>query len=133
MVAAVELLQREKSRIGSELERDYEKLRVLEGSARAQARERREQLRKAHVLAPTKRARSQDRVESRRGQCATKILDDPTLQPLSLQLAGHVESMRGNLQQTEGIAPAVARGRAALQDVLLRHLDRGAYEQVVLG
>lgn len=49
---AVEVLRREKERVERELERDYEMLRGLEAGARAQAREQRGLLKKAHVLAP---------------------------------------------------------------------------------
>lgn len=49
---AVELLKREKSRMERELERDYMTLRNLEAGARTQAREQREKLKRAHVLAP---------------------------------------------------------------------------------
>ncbi|KAM0420617.1 hypothetical protein ACHAPT_011533 [Fusarium lateritium] len=106
---AVELLRAEKERMEKAVEDDYEKLRKLEADARAQTRERKDLYRKAHHL-----------------------IDTP-LEPLALQLAGHVESIRGNLQQADGVAPQLARTKAALQDVLHRYLDRGAYEQVVLG
>ena len=49
---AVELLRQEKARVEEELERDYEALRHLEAGARGQARQQREMLKKAHVLAP---------------------------------------------------------------------------------
>jgi hypothetical protein len=49
---AVELLRKEKDRMVRELERDYMTLRNLEAGARTQAREQRDQLKKAHVLAP---------------------------------------------------------------------------------
>lgn len=49
---AVRLLEREKARMEKELERDYEALKELEGRARRQNRERRERLKKAHVLTP---------------------------------------------------------------------------------
>lgn len=62
-----------------------------------------------------------------------QYLVDTPLEPLALQLAGHVESIRGNLQQADGVAPQLARTKAALQDVLHRYLDSGAYEQVLLG
>jgi hypothetical protein len=50
---AVELLTREKEKLERELEQDYEALRNLESSAKAQGREYRGMLKKAHVLAPT--------------------------------------------------------------------------------
>lgn len=60
------------------------------------------------------------------------IINTP-LEPIALQLADHVESIRGNLQQTDGLTPQLSRTKAALQDVLQRYLDEGTYEQVVLG
>ncbi|KPM34129.1 hypothetical protein AK830_g12446, partial [Neonectria ditissima] len=139
-VHAVELLRAEQQRVERELERDYETLRRLEASARAQTRERKEQMKKAHVLAPTKRPaalqNTQDRsIVTSSGSSGNvfKDMDDPELQSLGLQLAGHVESIRGNLQQGDGITPQLSRTRAALQSVLMRHLEQDAYEQVVLG
>ena len=66
---AVELLRRERDRMESELERDYERLRELEARARGQVREKRELLKKAHVLAPASKAPPPD--------------DDDTSQPQS--------------------------------------------------
>ncbi|KAK7431601.1 hypothetical protein QQZ08_001819 [Neonectria magnoliae] len=138
-VHAVELLRSEQQRMERELERDYETLRKLEASARAQTRERKEQMKKAHVLAPTTRPALQDTQDrsiiTSSGPSGNifKDMADPELQSLGLQLAGHVESIRGNLQQGEGIMPQLSRTRAALQGVLMRQLDQEAYEQVVLG
>lgn len=53
---AVELLTHEKENLEKELEQDYEALRNLESSAKAQGREYRGMLKKAHVLAPTPEA-----------------------------------------------------------------------------
>lgn len=52
---AVELLKREKEKMEEELERDYQTLRNLEAGARGEGRQRRERLKKMHVLAPEKR------------------------------------------------------------------------------
>lgn len=49
---AVELLRREKERLERELELDYKNLQNLEAAASGQAREQRQLLKKAHVLAP---------------------------------------------------------------------------------
>ena len=151
---AVELLRAERDRMEKELDNDYEELRKLETNARAQTRERKDLFRKAHVLAPTSRPASRDQdtsiitdvkdeeglkvrfiTSSIRLQRLTsrKDLVDTPLEPLALQLAGHAESIRGNLQQAEGVTPQLNRTKAALQDVLQRYLDGGAYEQVVLG
>ncbi|KAJ4269697.1 hypothetical protein NW762_001365 [Fusarium torreyae] len=134
---AVELLRAERDRMEKELDNDYEELRKLETNARAQARERKDLFRKAHVLAPTSRPASRDQdttiISDIKDEGSLKDLVDTPLESLALQLAGHAESIRGNLQQAEGVTPQLNRTKAALQDVLQRYLDGGAYEQVILG
>ncbi|KAH7320088.1 CENP-Q, a CENPA-CAD centromere complex subunit-domain-containing protein [Stachybotrys elegans] len=140
---AVELLRREKERLERELERDYQALKALEVSARAQAREQRSLLKKAHVLAPEAKPASQRNPEPRlmlnhqHGDSAITSpftdIEDTELQALALQLGGHAESISTNLQQVEGIVPQLSRSKAMLQDVLQRYLDASQYEQVVLG
>ncbi|PTB66418.1 hypothetical protein BBK36DRAFT_1141267 [Trichoderma citrinoviride] len=142
---AVELLEREKEKLERELERDYETLRNLEASAKAQGREYRGLLKKAHVLAPTpesvlsqrKKKAEQDISFSHSERSLSgglfSNLEDPELKALALQLSDHMESIKTNLQQADGIVPQLARSRAALQDVLFRHLSQEQYERVVLG
>ncbi|KAM0345435.1 hypothetical protein ACHAPU_006598 [Fusarium lateritium] len=134
---AVELLKAERDRMEKELDKDYEELEKLEANARAQARERKDLFRKAHVLAPTSRPSSKDRdtafIADSKDEGTVKDLVDTPLEPVALQLAGHVESIRGNLQQAEGVTPQLGRTKAVLQDVLHRYLDSESYEQVVLG
>lgn len=60
---AVELLRKEKEWMERELEQDYKTLRNLEAGARGQARQQREQLKKAHVLAPEAAAAPRDKTE----------------------------------------------------------------------
>ena len=55
------------------------------------------------------------------------------MQSLATQLGGHMDSMRNNLKQAEGIMPQLARSRAGLEDVLLSHLDEAQFEQVLFG
>lgn len=43
-----------------------------------------------------------------------------------------MESIKNNLQQTDGIVPQLARSKAALQDVLFKQLGQEQYERVVL-
>lgn len=146
----LEVLRREKEAMEEELELDYETLRNLEAGARAQAREQRSLLRKAHVLTPapansegetTARDDKMDGFELTRDEDAasggggafTEIDDDDDIQPLAVQLGTHVDNIRANLEQTDGLMPQLARSRAALRAVLLRHLDLRRYEQVVLG
>ncbi|KAL7974560.1 CENP-Q, a CENPA-CAD centromere complex subunit domain-containing protein [Trichoderma sp. SZMC 28014] len=142
---AVELLTREKEKLERELEQDYEALRNLESSAKAQGREYRGMLKKAHVLAPTpevvhgrwKQGAEQDLSFSHSNSSVLgglfSDLDDPELKSLALQLSDHMESIKNNLQQTDGIVPQLARSKAALQDVLFKQLDQEQYERVVLG
>lgn len=60
-------------------------------------------------------------------------LEDEELVSLSKQVRSHMESMRGNLQQIGGVVPAINKSRAALQQVLLKHLDDGQLERILLG
>ncbi|KAK2597997.1 hypothetical protein QQS21_005913 [Conoideocrella luteorostrata] len=147
----LEVLQREKETLEEELEQDYETLRNLEAGARAQAREQRSLLKKAHVLTPAppklegEAAKDEQKNEdgfhfARDGETAlgsafTDINnhDDNDIQPLVVQLGDHVDNIRANLEQTDKIMPQLARSRAALRAVLLRHLDLRRYEEAVLG
>ncbi|KAK0389821.1 hypothetical protein NLU13_3394 [Sarocladium strictum] len=137
---AVELLKREKRRMENELEKDYETLRNLEAGARGQARQQRELLKKAHELAPDGRQGDMEpgevvfkrEDEEKRGPLFTDLKDEE-MHGVALQLGGHVDSIRANLQQVDGIVPEMARSRAALQSVLMSHLDMNQYEKVVLG
>ncbi|RGP66664.1 cylicin ii [Fusarium sporotrichioides] len=133
---AVELLKAERDRMEKELEKDYEVLRSLEANARAQTKERKDLFRKAHVLAPTSLPKNQGQdtqFVANKDEGSLKELLDTSLEPLALQLSGHVDSIRGNLQQAEGVTPQLNRTRAALQDVLQQYLDSDTYEQVLLG
>ncbi|WZH42518.1 CENP-Q a CENPA-CAD centromere complex subunit-domain-containing protein [Fusarium acuminatum] len=134
---AVELLKAERDRMEKELDKDYEELRRLEANARAQTRERKDLFRKAHVLAPTSRPTSKNHdtafFPGIKDEGTLKDLVDTPLEPLAIQLAGHVESIRSNLQQAEGVTPQLNSTKAALQDVLHRYLDSESYEQVVFG
>ncbi|UKZ88441.1 uncharacterized protein TrAFT101_004201 [Trichoderma asperellum] len=144
-IHAVELLTREKEKLERELEQDYEALRNLESSAKAQGREYRGMLKKAHVLAPTpelvherqKQKVEQDISFSHSNSSASgglfSDLEDPELKSLALQLSDHMESIKNNLQQTDGIIPQLARSKAALQDILFKQLGQEQYERVVLG
>ena len=60
-------------------------------------------------------------------------LQDEGLVGLGRQIGSHMESMRSNLGQIEGVVPAIARSRAALQGTLCEFLDAEQYEQVLLG
>ncbi len=44
-----------------------------------------------------------------------------------------MESLRGNLQQLDGVGPGIERAEAALRQLLYERLDLDEYEDVVLG
>ncbi|KOS22152.1 hypothetical protein ESCO_002202 [Escovopsis weberi] len=142
---AVDLLRREKEKLKRELEKDYEVLRSLDLSARAQARDYRGLVRRAHVLAPAPETAARqngdhekDGVVPQRQASSGGLFDslqddEEDVKDIGLQLGSHAESIRNNLRQTEGILPQVSRSRAALQDVLFRYLDQEQYEHVLFG
>ncbi|KAK3900628.1 hypothetical protein C8A05DRAFT_35716 [Staphylotrichum tortipilum] len=61
------------------------------------------------------------------------LQDEDEMLALSQQIGNHMESMRSNLGQIEGVLPAIAKSRAALQATLCEHLDPEQYEQALLG
>ncbi|KAI4600322.1 hypothetical protein KJ359_000676 [Pestalotiopsis sp. 9143b] len=142
LLHSVALLQKEKERAEKELDQEYKLLNTLSANARSEIRGRRDQLRKIHPLVPelkhdseVNHARKSDEfcpVPEATGKTFVS-LEDEELQGLAEQLGNHMESMRGNLQQIEGIAPAIAQGRSALKLALLPHLDQDTFEQVLLG
>lgn len=49
-----------------------------------------------------------------------------------MQLGGHVDSMKTNLKQVDGLRTHMADGGTALRSMLLRYLDRDEYDAVVV-
>lgn len=60
-------------------------------------------------------------------------LQDEELAALSQQIKSHMESLKGNLDQIGGVGLDINKSKAALQQVLLTHLDEKQYETVLLG
>ncbi|KAI0594284.1 CENP-Q, a CENPA-CAD centromere complex subunit-domain-containing protein [Biscogniauxia sp. FL1348] len=159
LLHSVELLRREKARAERELARDYRILGQLGTNARAEAREKRDRVRKMHGLVPPLPDRGKggadadadvlgllpaDRTAGRvfadlaggnKGKKTGKeeSKKEEELRGLATQIGNHMESMRGNLQQIDGVVPEIARSRALLRAVLQKHLDREVLEGVVLG
>ncbi|KAK8107327.1 uncharacterized protein PG998_009340, partial [Apiospora kogelbergensis] len=149
LLHSVALLKQEKERAQRELDRDYKTLNFLSANARSENRERRDRLRKMHVLVPepprdekekmAKAAAVGDLVPPRGpgaeqgGKVFVALEEDDELRGLAHQIGNHMESMRSNLQQVEGVAPAIAQSRAALKTVLMPNLDQAAYEKVLFG
>ncbi|KAI1457849.1 CENP-Q, a CENPA-CAD centromere complex subunit-domain-containing protein [Annulohypoxylon moriforme] len=148
LLHSVELLKREKERAQRELEAEYKVLRRLGANARAEARERRERGRKMHVLVPEGGVGDRMDVDkennggvlgintSKDGEEKGKVfanLEGEELLGLAGQIASHMESMRGNLQQVEGVAPALQRSQGLLRATLQKRLDKEQLESVILG
>ncbi|KAK8094051.1 hypothetical protein PG997_000736 [Apiospora hydei] len=147
LLHGVALLKQEKERAERELDRDYRTLNSLSANARSENRERRERLRKMHVLVPEPSRREKERDSKAAalgdlvprgpgeegGKAFVGLEDNDELKGLAHQIGNHMESMRSNLQQVEGVAPAIAESRAALKTVLMPNLDPAAYEKVLLG
>ncbi|KAK2053519.1 hypothetical protein LY76DRAFT_581628 [Colletotrichum caudatum] len=147
LLHAVKLLKAEKERDERALEADYESLTTLEANARSEARNYKDNLRKTHVLVPEKKGTAGAAGRDHGGDeydfkfvpdenvsgTLFKDLEDDELRGLAGQVGSHMESMRNNLQQIEGVVPQIVRTRAALQDVLFKHLDQQSYENVLFG
>lgn len=141
---AVVLLERQRAHEERALEADYAALRQLETNAQAETRTWRERSRRLHVLVPAgdevpaTASKTPAAVELVRAAEAAVDMNpyndmDKEFLALSTQLNGHMESLRSNLQQIEGVVPAIVQSKAALQTVLQRHLDAGQMERIVLG
>lgn len=143
---SVELLTQERDRLEAQLDDDYKMLNAMEDSLRAQARDSRSLLKKTHPLAPEVRdggeAGSSDTVTFQAAEAPTSNPfsefanpehADTEVAQLIPQLANHVSSLQAHFQSTDDILPEIAHTRAALQDILSRHLDASTYQQVVLG
>ncbi|KAI1644120.1 CENP-Q, a CENPA-CAD centromere complex subunit-domain-containing protein [Daldinia loculata] len=139
LLHSVELLRREKERAEKELDREYKALARLGSNAHAEARERRDQMRKMHVLVPEKPP-PESRVdpvgevvptENISGKVFTDLDDE--LAGLAGQIANHMESMRGNLQQIDGVVPAITKSQGLLRAALQSRLDREQLDNIILG
>ncbi|KUI62112.1 hypothetical protein VP1G_09240 [Cytospora mali] len=138
------LLERELKREEDALAKDYDSLHKLEANARSEAKRWREQAKREHVLAPNIKKRGEGGDDEDSLELVPKAEDDASgglfkdleneeLVTISKQINSHMESMKGNLQQISGVVPAVIKSKAALQQVLLKHLDGEQYERVLVG
>ncbi|KAI1126883.1 CENP-Q, a CENPA-CAD centromere complex subunit-domain-containing protein [Nemania abortiva] len=135
---SVELLRREKERAEKELEREYKTLDRLSSNARAEARERRDRLRKVHVLVPEATGSSVTNsidllpADKATGQVFASVRDEELLN-LAGQINNHMESMRGNLRQVDGVLPAIAKSHALLRTMLQPQFGQKQLENIILG
>lgn len=58
---------------------------------------------------------------------------DKDLSTVAAQLSNHMDSLRGNLEQIDGVLPAMIQSKAALQHVLHERLEPQQYERILLG
>ncbi|KAM3533489.1 hypothetical protein MY4038_003275 [Beauveria bassiana] len=155
---AVDLLGAEARRLEEELEQDYEKLRLLEAEARTRARENKNLLKKAHVLAPqgdgaggggggggggsgggeNGEEEGSKTFANTEGAGVNPFQnmddnDDEEMRDMVAALGDHVGRIQANAAQTAGVGDQIQRTRAALQAVLARKLGAQTYEHVVLG
>ena len=137
---AVALLASERRREEAALADEYAQLRALETNAQAELRTWRERQRRQHVLAdgspeaglfPRTVGPEQDGHKDDTNGLFSDSFDGSVVDLTSL--GNHMESVRGNLQQIDGVVAAMARSRAALQDVLGERLSGDQYERVLLG
>jgi hypothetical protein len=141
LLHSVELLKREREKAQRELDREYRILNTLGNNARAEARERRGQLRKMHALVPERRnGESHDDekkdllpVADGAGTAFKDLEGQDELFDLAGQLGNHMESMRTNLQQIEGVDAEIVKSRGALRAALTPHLEGEALDRIVLG
>ncbi|CAK7242737.1 MAG: hypothetical protein STHCBS139747_004236 [Sporothrix thermara] len=156
---AIGLLERERKREEAALEADYAALRELETNAQVDLRTWRERARKAHVLAPVvdgdrvnsndlrnrqllqvelvarKPAMNKGYEKDENGQQSGGLFENLSkdLSTAAAQLSSHMDSMKANLQQIDGVVPAIIKSKSALQHVLHEHLDPLQYERIMLG
>ncbi|KAI1328587.1 CENP-Q, a CENPA-CAD centromere complex subunit-domain-containing protein, partial [Xylariaceae sp. FL0255] len=138
---SVELLRREKERAEKELKREYKILGQLTANARAEAREKRDQMRKMHALVPEKvfdpaiedttDVRPVEKIAG--GAFAGMKEDEEEIMGLAGEINNHMTSMRGNLQQIHGVLPAISKSSALLRAVLQPVFNANQLGDVMLG
>ncbi|KAF7873906.1 hypothetical protein EAF04_002578 [Stromatinia cepivora] len=123
------------------LENEEKYLAELEANAKDEAISRRQAARKAHPLLQFEVDSIGKGLNDNMG-----IDEDAATPPITLNTSkyqdlegifkninGHVDSIKGNLQQVEGITEAMAKSKASVQAALFGHLDLEQYNDVVLG
>ncbi|KAL2071472.1 hypothetical protein VTL71DRAFT_12707 [Oculimacula yallundae] len=137
-----ELLEAELSKERARLESDLEILAELEKNAKTEAVVRNKAARKLHSVLQTESSTAETHaLRDNIGLIADQpsqtldlgVEDDEDLNALVNQLDGHVDSIRGNIKQVEGVSQAILKSRAAVQATLFEHLDIAHYDDVVLG
>ncbi|QSZ33356.1 hypothetical protein DSL72_002944 [Monilinia vaccinii-corymbosi] len=136
-----DLLEAELRREEILLENEEKYLTELESNSKAEATSRRQAARKAHPLLQFEVDSTQKRFSDNIGIDKEAVASPITfnnskyrdLEGIAKSINGHVDSIKGNLQQVEGMTEAMAKSKASVQAVLFNHLDLEQYNDVVLG
>ncbi|KUJ18224.1 uncharacterized protein LY89DRAFT_42537 [Mollisia scopiformis] len=138
-----ELLEAELAKERAWLDADKNVLADLEKNAKSEATTRKQAARKMHALLQsdeslleTEALRDDIGMEDKDQQSLAldlRVQDDENLQGLVKGLHGHVDTIRGNMKQVDGIAEAIVRSKAAVQATLLDRLSNTQYGEVILG
>lgn len=123
------------------LENEERYLAELEANAKDEAISRRQAARKAHPLLQfevnsTGKVLNDNIGLDEDADTASITLNTSKYQDVEgifKNINGHVDSIKGNLQQVEGITEAMAKSKASVQAALFAHLDLEQYNDVVLG
>ncbi|KAG4026120.1 hypothetical protein MFRU_045g00650 [Monilinia fructicola] len=123
------------------LESEEKYLAELESNAKAEATSRRQAARKAHPLLQFQVDGSRKGLNDNIGISEQAVTSSVTLNISKYQdlegivksIDGHVDSIKGNLRQVEGITEAMAKSKASVQAALFNHLNLEQYNDVVLG
>ncbi|PSR75298.1 CENP-Q, a CENPA-CAD centromere complex subunit-domain-containing protein, partial [Coniella lustricola] len=145
LLHSVSLLRKQLLKEEYELAGEYNHLHQLETNVKHEAKEWRDKARKEHILAPGRHSKGEINDENElpvellpaaEDSLAGSLFQDlqnQELAALSQQIKSHMESLRGNLEQIGGVGADINKSKAALQQVLLKHLNEEQYETVLLG
>jgi hypothetical protein len=155
MLHSIDLIKSEIMKEEGLLAQETARLEALESDAKADASRRKKDLKRLHFLLSTDDVKLEESQEIRLadadlGQqpldvsCSLRPYMNSTdkMQTLDAeealtividQLHNHLHSMQSNSEQVGGIASAMNRSRAVVQDVLYKHVDAKKYQHVVLG
>ncbi|KAM7206353.1 CENP-Q, a CENPA-CAD centromere complex subunit domain containing protein [Rhypophila sp. PSN 637] len=160
---SVALLTREKEKEEAALEADYKKLRKLKSNMRDETKKWIEHAKREHPLVPERqnvelvggdfdekdllgqvrcvtvsglelvKRRPAGEGEKPGGVFRDIPSDDEELTALAQRIGRHMNSMKSNLAQIDGVLPAINKSKASLQGVLYSYLDPELYEEVLFG
>lgn len=158
MLHSIKLLKAERNIEEHLLADDEANLEALEKNAKRAEQGRRQRSQKLHSLLQEDTPMKLDELEDQAGYLEEKstpaltldvrnllsqayeprlthsqISMDDELVPIVKQLNSHLESLENNLVPVEGLDSAMLRTRAAVDDVLYKHLNADQHEKVVGG